>query len=162
MMETATIAELKSELKNYSENELMEICLRLAKFKKTNKELLHYLVMEASSEELFVEKAKEEIRSRFREMPHNSLFLSTKYIRKTLRIAKQYGTYSKVPQTGMDLLLCFCEELKAVHEYWKNYQALESLFRRQVEKIRKDIQSLHEDLQYDYEQELRKLDNPFK
>ena len=36
-MKTATITELKKELKYYEKEDLMQLCLRLAKFKKTTK-----------------------------------------------------------------------------------------------------------------------------
>lgn len=50
-MKTATIAELKSELGNVPAPQLAELCIRLAKFKKENKELLTYLLFEAYDEE---------------------------------------------------------------------------------------------------------------
>ena len=35
-MKTATVKELKDELKNYSKEELLQLCLRMSKFKKEN------------------------------------------------------------------------------------------------------------------------------
>ncbi|OYU95137.1 MAG: hypothetical protein CFE21_12585 [Bacteroidetes bacterium B1(2017)] len=156
-METSSIAEIKKELQQLHPKELIEICLRLAKFKKTNKELAHYLLFEVQNEEEYIRKAKEEISSRFIEMPTNSLFFTTKYIRKTLRIAKLYAQYSKLPQTEIELLIHFCSELKQYKHYWKKYQAIENLFDRQIEKIIKDSSKLHEDLQYDYKKQLENL-----
>lgn len=156
-METASIAELKKELKHLQPEELTEICLRLAKYKKANKEMLHYLLFEAHQEENYVQKAKEEISKRFVEMPVNAMFFTTKYIRKTLRIAKQYAQYSKLAQTETELLIHFCTELKACKSIWKKHQAIQSIFDRQMEKISKDLQKLHEDLQYDYARMLEKI-----
>jgi len=39
-MKAASISELKQELQNISAKEITDICLRLARFKKENKELL--------------------------------------------------------------------------------------------------------------------------
>lgn len=153
-METASIAEIKKELMHLPPKELVEVCLRLAKFKKANKELAHYLLFESHHETGYVEKVKAEISLRFEEMPVNSLFFTTKYIRKTLRIVKQYSGYSKVPQSAIELHLHFCEELKACYSYWRNYQAIESIYMRQLEKAEKDLGKLHEDLQYDFGQKL--------
>ena len=56
-MQTATIAKLKRELKFKSEEELKELCLLLAKFKKDNKELLTYLLFERGDEDAFISVA---------------------------------------------------------------------------------------------------------
>jgi hypothetical protein len=156
-MEAASIAHIKKELQHLPQAELIELCLRLAKYKKANKELAHYLLFEAQNEDKYIEQVKQDISERFENMPTNSLFFSTKYIRKTLRIANQYAQYSKLVQTEIELLLHFCEELKNCKSYWKNYQAIESIYQRQLDKIAKLLEKLHEDLRYDYEQILAKL-----
>ena len=58
-MKTASISELKQELQYRSEKEIMELCLRLARFKKENKELLTYLLFEAQDEEAYLEEKGE-------------------------------------------------------------------------------------------------------
>ena len=58
-MKAATVRELKLELSNRSSTELLELCLRLSKFKKENKELLTYLLFESYDEfEYIKEKSK--------------------------------------------------------------------------------------------------------
>ena len=49
-MKTATVREIKLELKDKSSDELVELCLMLSKFKKENKELLTYLLYEKHNE----------------------------------------------------------------------------------------------------------------
>ncbi len=39
-MKTATVKQLKDELKHHSTTTLVDLCLQLSKFKKENKELL--------------------------------------------------------------------------------------------------------------------------
>ena len=46
-MKASTVSELKEELKHLPPAQLLELCLRLARFKKENKELLTYLLFEA-------------------------------------------------------------------------------------------------------------------
>ena len=46
-MKAATVHELKEELKHRSAAQLVELCNRLVRFKKENKELLTYLLFEA-------------------------------------------------------------------------------------------------------------------
>lgn len=55
-MKAASINELKTELKHLETDELVALCLRLAKYKKENKELLDYMLFEASDERGYVQK----------------------------------------------------------------------------------------------------------
>ena len=60
-MKAATSNELKQELQASSSKQLIELCLRLAKFKKENKELLTYLLFEANDEAAYIQSIKNEI-----------------------------------------------------------------------------------------------------
>ena len=64
-MKAATVKELKNELRECSPQELLQICLRLSKFKKENKELLTYLLFEASDEEGYIKNVKKELTEQF-------------------------------------------------------------------------------------------------
>ena len=57
-MEVASVHQIKNEIKHLEKTELMELCLKLAKFKKENKELLNYLLFEADDEAHFIETIK--------------------------------------------------------------------------------------------------------
>ena len=60
-MKAVTVKEISQELLNLSPKELRDLCLRLARFKKENKELLTYLLFESSDESSYVESVKKEI-----------------------------------------------------------------------------------------------------
>jgi len=57
-MKAATIAELKRTLVTLDQGELLEAVLRLARFKKDNKELLTYLLYLSKNEASYVKKPK--------------------------------------------------------------------------------------------------------
>ena len=57
-MDAASIRELKTELQRRAPRESMELCLRLARFKKENKELLTYLLFEAQDESGYINSVK--------------------------------------------------------------------------------------------------------
>jgi len=57
-MKAATIHEIKQELATIKPAALADLCLRLAKFKKENKELLTYLLFEAHNEHLYQSQLK--------------------------------------------------------------------------------------------------------
>jgi hypothetical protein len=60
-MKAASINEIKQELQSLPPSRLNELCLRLARFKKDNKELLTYLLFEAADETAYIESVKKEI-----------------------------------------------------------------------------------------------------
>lgn len=156
-MKTATVSELKKELKHLSQNELVETCLRLSKFKKENKELLTYLLFEASDESRYIENVKEELLTQFNEINTSSYYYIGKSIRKILRNVKKYIRYSKNKETEIQLLIFFCRQASLITPSIARQVALKNLYWRQVESIKKTTKTLHEDLQYDYELEIERL-----
>ena len=83
-MKAATIRELKQELSIRSQGELLELCLRLSKFKKENKELLTYLLYEASNEAAYIENVKREIEYEFEQINRKSYYFIKKSVRKNI------------------------------------------------------------------------------
>ncbi len=156
-MKVTTIKDLKLELSSRSKGELFELCLHLAKFKKENKELLTYLLYEASNEPAYVKSVKREIEKLFEQVNKQNYYFIKKSVRKILRVTKKYIQYSKKKETEIELLLCFCCELKKLSSSMEVNMALNNIYKRQVEAIKKIIGSLHEDLQFDYEIELNNL-----
>jgi hypothetical protein len=57
-MKAISLKDIKQELNHLSPNDLQEICLRLSRFKKENKELLSYLLFHSSDEQAYVESIK--------------------------------------------------------------------------------------------------------
>jgi len=156
-MKTATVKQLKQELEGHSPTELVEICLRLAKFKKENKELLTYLLYEASDETSYINGVKLEIEQQFTEINTSSYYFMKKSVRKILRNTKKYIRYSKKKETEVELLIYFCFELKNLNPSIERNTVLLNIFNRQLEAIKKAISTLHEDLRYDYELELNSI-----
>ena len=157
-MKAATVKELKQELGMRSQPELLELCLRLSKFKKENKELLTYLLYEASDEATYIENVKREIDIQFEQINTKTYYFIKKSIRKILRTAKTYIRYSKKKETEVELLIYFCSKLKKLKPSINENRVLLNIYDRQLEIIRKAMSSLHEDLKYDYEMELRNLE----
>ena len=156
-MKTATIKELKDELRHYSRGELLDYCLRMAKFKKENKELLTYLLFEASNEAHYIEGLKELIDERFSEINTSNYYYIKKSIRKILREIKKHLRYSKNKETAVELLIYFCQKLALMQPSMNRSIALQNIYQRQLILIRKTIKTLDEDLQYDYGVELDNL-----
>lgn len=156
-MKAATLKDIKTELSHASHAELLELCLKLAKFKKENKELLTYLLLESDSEERYIETVKEEVDALFTTINTKSYFYMKKTIRKILRTIKTNIRYSKKKETEIELLLYFCEELKKVRPSIKYSLVLKNLYERELISLQKKIALVHEDLQFEYLETLQKL-----
>jgi hypothetical protein len=156
-MKVASINDLKRELGNMPADALVEICVRLAKFKKENKELMNYLLFESHDEQGYIEVVKKEISEAFTEINQSNLYFAKKSIRKILRTTGKYIKYTASKETEIALLLHFCHTLKASGIPFHNSTALINLYQAQIKKIGKTIGTLHEDLQYDYLKMLKGL-----
>lgn len=156
-MEIASISVLKKELKLLSEEDLLSVCLRLAKYKKENKELLHYLLLEADNEAFYIEQVKEDIDEAFSTINPSSMYLAKKTIRKALRLATKQIRFSGEKQTEVEILLYFCQSLIDLNLALDSSKVLMNLLLNQIKKTEKALASLHEDLQYDYQDSLMQI-----
>ena len=156
-MKAATATEIKRELKELEPEALQNLCLRLSRFKKENKELLTYLLFEAADEESFILSVKDEVDELFQEINTSSYYFIKKSVRKILRIIKKYARYSPHKTTEVELLIHFCRSLKAMKPSMEANQQLKNIYIKQIQTIRKLVKSLDEDLQYDYGLELENL-----
>ena len=156
-MKAVTIKELKEELANYSPKELRELCLRLARFKKENKELLTYLMFESSDESSYIEDVKKEIDEQFLQINKKSQYLIKKSFRKILRTIRKYSRYSPKKETEVALMIYFCTRLKNYSPSIYKNTGLQNFYARLIDSIRKKVKLLHEDLQFDFGTELDSL-----
>ena len=158
-MKAVTAVTIKKELQHRSSDELMELCLRLSRFKKENKELLTYLLFESDNESGYIESVKGYIDEEFELINTDSFFYIRKSVRKILRNVKKFIRYSLKKETEVELLLYFCEKLKNFKPSIKRSTQLLNMYNRQLLLAKKIISGLHEDLQYDYNLILNDLES---
>ena len=161
-MKTATIHELKQELQSVAPAKLLELCLRLAKFKKDNKELLTYLLFESHDEEAYISSVKTLIDEGFDELPPSNFYLIKKSLRKILRITNKYIKYAGSKQAEVVLLMYFCRKMKDSGIPYQKKPPLANIYEGQLKKVRAALDKLHEDLQFDFQKELADLEQPEK
>ena len=157
-MKAVTVKEIGQELLNLSPKELRDLCLRLSRFKKENKELLTYLLFESSDEASYIESVEKEIDQQFEQVNKKSYYFIKKGLRRILLNTRKYIRYSQNKKTEIDLLIYYCSKLKKFTPSIQRNAALRNLYIRQIAIIREKLGSLHEDLQYDYGLELKALD----
>ena len=156
-MKAATIHEIKQELSSLKPAQLTELCLRLGKFKKENKELLTYLLFESNDEQGYISSIRNEIDELFETINLSHLYFAKKTLRKIVRLINKYCRYSNEKQTEADLRIYFCKKLKTSGIPFQRNTVLNNLYASQLKKINIVLSSLHEDLQHDYLKELKPL-----
>lgn len=146
-------------MNHLSQEELIQITLRLARLKKDNKELLSYLLFWAEDEIDFRNEIKHEIREGFAQIESRRFYLIKKSIRKVLKIPKQAIKYSDDPITAVELLMCFCEEMLKFRPAIHSQKILVNLLETQVKAIEKYLSKIEPDLRHDYQKELEQILN---
>ena len=157
-MKSASVAEIRRELKQLSATELQKITELLAKYSNDNKAYLSYLLYEAHDKSAYVERVKEELDEGFLIITAESnLYYSKKTLRKLLRQLNKYAKYTGDKAVLCELLIYFCQKLVDSNLPFEKSQVLSNLYERQLLNINKAISALHEDLQSDYLQQLQSL-----
>ncbi len=156
-MKPASVSEIKQQLKELDKKELIEICLRLARFKKDNKELLTYLLFEENNLPNYIQNVKEEMDEGFLQVNTSSVYFAKKTIRKVLRIANKHIRYTGSKTAEAEILLHYLTNFNGLNLSWRKSTALTNLYAAQIKKIQAAIDTMHEDLQYDYRKELERL-----
>ena len=155
-MKPEKLSDIKKELLGRSVNELTDICLRLAKYKKENKELLNYLLFDANEPMEYAEQVKLFLLEDFKSMQKH-YYYSTKSLRKIIRLVNRYAKYTASKQVETELALWFCTNYLLFADLRTSHKPLQGLLIRQFEKISKLLPKLHEDLQFDYRNEFEIL-----
>ena len=156
-MKPASLLEIKRELKIRDAEEVLQLCQHLGRFKKDNKELLTYLLLESMDEDAYVASIKNQIDELLDQLNASTLYFAKKGLRKILRNSTKNILYSGNKPTEVEMLLHFCKKMKTSSiEIQRSVQS-QNLFDRQVQKIHKAMSGLHEDLQADYQYELQNL-----
>lgn len=137
--------------------QLKSLCLRLAKFKKDNKELLTYLLFEAHDEHGYVESVKREVTEQFESISNLNTYYLKKSLRRILKIVNKQIRYSGLPETELELRIHFCRQIKEADMAITKSTVLMNLYEQQLKKIHQALEKLHEDLQFDYQAQVEGL-----
>lgn len=156
-MKPASAKEIRDTIRKTGKEELEEICLRLARFKNENKELITYLLFEADDEPSYIIHVKEFLADMFRDVNKSNLYYAKKNIRKIVRHANKFIRYSGRDETEMEILLYLAKGIRNLDLDMAKSTALLNLYNGILKKADKKIRSLHEDLQYDFRRDYESL-----
>ena len=154
-MKAASINELKKELEARNHIQLLSFCLRLAKFKKENKELLTFLLFEADDITTYIENVKQETTGFFSEINTSNIYYIKKSVRKILRHVNKHIRFSASKQAEAEMLIHFCNSIINFSIPLHKSKPLLKMYEMQVKKIDETLSTLHPDLQYDLKKQLK-------
>lgn len=158
-MKASSLNELQKELATLPPKRVLEICSRLTKHKKENKELLTYLLFEAHDEESYIKNIKSEVDDQFSEMNSGNLYYVKKSLRKILRGINKFIKYSGIKETELALRIYFCGKIKESGIPVHRNKLIINLYEGQVKKIKAALEKLHEDIQFDYKSGVEEIEN---
>lgn len=158
-MKAASINEIKKELLETPHHKLVDLCLRLSKFKKENKELLTFLLFESHNIDEYIQNIKNEIDYQIENINKSNVYFIKKSLRKILRITNKHIRYSASEIVEIELLIHFLHAVSSLDENIFSNKVIHNLYQNQYKKLKKSIENLHEDLQYDYLKKMNKLFN---
>ncbi|MEL6867970.1 MAG: hypothetical protein AAFP19_26330, partial [Bacteroidota bacterium] len=148
---------IKRALNTMDAKSIAALCLRLARYKKDNKELLTYLLFEAEDEAAYIQSVKNELEEQIAAAKKPSYYLTKKALRKVLRYMDKCIRYSGNKETETELRLFFCQQLREREFPLYRSRVLGNIYAQQIKKIETAVSKLHEDLQFDYREELDNL-----
>lgn len=157
ILKTASISQLKKELTLLPKDELINHCIRLAKHKTENKELLNHLLFLADDEQDFIATVKLQVQNEFLLVNQQTMYLAKKVINRILRLVNKHIKFSATKNAEIELLICFCKHLKGIVIVNQNNTVLSNIYARQLKRIDKALAKLHPDMQIDYQDDLDEI-----
>lgn len=155
-MKTVSVNEIKKDLEKRDFKELLEYCLRLAKFKKENKELLAFLLFDSDNIHGYIENIKRETDEQFLLINKSNVYFIKKSVRRILRNINKNIRFSLSKQVEAELLIHFCNCLTNYSIPVKKSRQLVNLYESQLKKIDQVLSGFHPDLQYDLRRQIVK------
>lgn len=155
-MEKVSLSDIRKELSFVSREELIGICLRMARLKKENKEHLAYLLF-SKDETIFIAEINEEITSAMLDLKHINAFQAKKVLQKTLRTITKNKKFCLSKVFEMEVMLHFVREMEQKKVPYSSSAYLFQFYAKQVIKLGKILPGLDEELQIDYQSEVEEL-----
>ncbi len=156
-MLAASQETIKTELKQLPPKQVLELLLRLSRFKKENKELLSYLLFESGDEQGYVQQIKAEIDEQFAQLKETGFYLYKKQIRKIQRMINKPIKYMGSKASTAELYLHMANKIHEQKKTIYNKAFLEKTLQQYVTKINRVLPFMDEDLQHDISQQLQKF-----
>lgn len=161
-MQPASIETIKSELKQLPPKEVLDLLLRLVRFKKENKELLTYLLFESSDEDGYVEQIKREIREELEKIDGLPAYQYKKQFRKIQRMINKPVKFMGSKNSAIELYMYMIRVIKEKKKTIFIRAFLDKTLRQYINKVEKLLPALEADLAGDIIKQLKLLKDNIK
>ncbi len=155
-MESPKLHHIRKELNHLPKEVLAEYCLKIAKYKTENKELLNYLLFYSENNEQYIADIKNLLDEGFDNLPYSD-YTTTKVLRKLTRLMNKHIKFIGNKAQELELVLYFCSLFIEKSSPKTHHKPLIALLFRQLKRIEKLIPKLDEDLQFDFQNEFTEL-----
>ena len=155
-MATIKLQTQKKEITKLDNKHLAEICIRLAKHKTENKELLNYLLFYAHDNEPYIDDLKKDIAAVYNNLPIGEYACTVQLKKLILRLNKHLKFVADKSREA-EIITEFCQTFIQHINIRSHYSPLIQVLYRQFVKLNKVILKLDEDLQFDYQQPIEEI-----
>lgn len=93
----------------------------------------------------------------FMQINQSNLYFAKKSLRKILRTTNKFIKYTTSKEAEVELLIYYCNKIKTSGIQINKSAALTNLYNNQIKKIKGIVETMHEDLQHDYNKEIELL-----
>ena len=150
-----SIDDIRKELKTLPAKQVLDLTLRLARFKKENKELLSYLLFDSENEQGYIESLQIEMDESFAEIKKGPAAPIKKQLRKMIRMMNRQIKYIGTKSSAVELMMHFCKGILAHEHDLLSINSVATMYQQQLKKISRLLPLLDEDLQHDYSRKLK-------
>lgn len=155
-MNSPKLSSIRKELNSLPPEVLISICLKLAKYKTENKELLNYLLFYNHDKQVYINEVKKFLDDSFSNLPYSD-YTATKALRKATRLMNKHIKFIAEKHLELELSLYFCELFIGKGIIKTSHKPLIGLLYRQLKRADKLIPKLEDDLQFDFQHEFDNL-----
>lgn len=157
-MKSYSLNDIKKEITHLQQKDLIQLCVNVAKFKKENKDYISFILFESHNKRAYLEDVKNDIKSQIISFEGNYF----KYdFKKKLRVLKSFlvrnNKYLNDKALSVEMYIFLCNELRQDGYPYMKHGEFDTFYGQQIKKISNFIATLHEDLRYDFGQQLEEL-----
>ena len=155
-----TVDEIKKELQALPPKKVIELALKLVRFKKENKELISYLLFDAGDQAGYIETLRFQIDEMMSQIERGPSATVKTQLRAITRMIGRQIRYMANKEAAAELYLHFCETLLSHPSKLSEVPSAKTIYHQQLKKLNKIVPALNDDLQYDIQQRVTSLESP--
>lgn len=153
-MHPASIDTIKTELKQLPPRQVLDLLLRLTRFKKENKELLTYILFESADEAGYIGQIKKELSEELEKIDGLPAYQFKKQFRKIQRKINKPIKYMGNKHSTAELYLHMIQLIDGKKKTIFIRSFLDKMLAQYITKLEKILPVLHEDLAADIRRQL--------